>query len=267
MVNAAKACSSAAGSSRTIDANSGCFLCRFQSALGPVTGPYRKKFVDWTKALQPKKLETCSAPEMLKNAAFLAVQGVVLAVENKLGIARRVATVALAENDVNTWLRVLSLTQVPEWDAMNASFGSVLAELKNGKSEDHKQFQETFVDTVFCSPFIKQLNKLNEANGNGSDFIGMATKLVQMLTRDMESIDAGDEELAVVGKVMQAVRGTLCLCAPQPLDRASALEDVQYIAPKNSSTAGIINDLPKVGRLLVSRFRAEVCVKTMADCC
>ena len=141
-----------------------------------------------------------------------------------------------------------------------ASFAPLLVELKQHGPQDvlHRVFQENFCEAVFASGFIKELNTMNVEDGNPTELVKMCEDLLRQCRQQDDLCNATDGAKVVVQNVQKAVRGIHCLVAPIPWQRDTAFDDVAYVSPKNASTAPIIADIPKIGRLLVSRFRSEV---------
>ena len=141
------------------------------------------------------------------------------------------------------------------------SFGPLLSQVGAADQQDvvHRLFQENYIDTVFGSGFMKQLNKLNERDGDSVQLVDMCTRFLRQSEREQDIEKSGELEKVVLQNVQKAMRGIMCLVCSMPVASKDALEDVSYLLPKNATTAPIIADLPKVGRLFVSKLRQEVC--------
>ena len=222
----------------------------------------KKLLVNASKALQVSKVEVAAISEIKKNCAILVAQGVQLPLLTKLYVTKRVATVALGAGNEDDWLLALAIGGGEEWDVKEASFSPLLAELRSVPPQDtsHRMFQEVFCDAVFSSTFLKHLNALNEEPGDATNLVRICQRFLLQCSKqaDLAKAVAGEAEMVAIANVQRAMRGMLCLCTPAPVNRDTALEDAAYVVPKNATTGSIIADLPKIGRLLVAKFRTEV---------
>ena len=216
----------------------------------------KKALAASAKALQTRKLEYASVGEVIKNVTLLLTQGVQIPLENMLAMTRRRGTVGLADGELNVWLSALSLVGTPK----DMSYGPCVVQLRDvdEQSVQHRLFQEAFVDTVFANDFMKQVNKLNDRDGDAGPLVNMCSRFLQQAHREKDLLQIGSQELAVLQNVQHALRGILFLASSSPVLAGDAVNDVSYIIPKNATTAPIISDLPKIGRLFVSKFRSEV---------
>ena len=218
----------------------------------------KKTLISAAKALQLRKIDIGAVAEISKNCQLLLLQGVELSLEVRLAVTKRVAIVAVSDENITKWLSAISIAKTT-WEPTEPCLGGMMAELEKLDDQDvgHVRFRDCIVDCVFSSSFQKKLNMLNEENGDPTPLLDVCKRCLQQLAR--ETVEpVGPKQQPVIDSISTALRGLLCLCAPLPPCLTSALDDLTYVVPKNASTAAIIADLPKAGRLLVTKLRSEV---------
>ena len=223
----------------------------------------KKSLIAAAKALQVRKIEYSAVVEIVKNCQVLMLQGMKLGPEVELAVTKRRAVVSLGDGDLSGWLSCLSFSNpTGGWDPKSPSFGGILTQLAAMDEQDpsHIRFRETLVETIFNSAFQRAMNYLNQEGGNAELVTSMCSGFMKQWAREKDLVQLGGQEQAAIECAHRAIHGIHCLIGPLPFIFPSALEDVQYVSPKNATTAAIIQDLPKTGRLLVTKFRQEVAI-------
>ena len=222
----------------------------------------KKLLISSAKALQVRKLDIVTVSEMVKNASILVQQGVKLPLETQMHMAKRMATVSLSDGQLQGWLNSVSCGPM-DFDPMKPCFGSIAASLlqEDEQSVLHVRFRETLVETVFCSAFLRALNQASaEQESDATLLISFCVAYLKQVNNEIDLVKEGKAR-AVINDIARAVRGIVCLTSARAPEASTALEDVRYVVPRNASSAAIISELPKIGRLLVTRFRAEACTQ------
>ena len=234
----------------------------------------RRSLFDAATALQLKKIASADVAQIGKHCNTLLVQGITLPLSHCLEITKRVACVALADGDFLKWQKHISLATsdtsgssdggTMAWTVEEPTFGDCLAlwqQPRHRREPDAEgQFQEAFLGCCLTDQFLKLVSKASGTAGEIDvapllDICGAFLKEWQRCKE--ESLPAGPK--AVVLSVVRVMRGLAALCSPIPAIYGSSLEDVQFIMPRNASSAPILQ-LPRVGRILVNKLRQQEAV-------
>ena len=227
---------------------SGCELLKEELEL-------KKAMSSACTALQVKRLDTASVVEMVKNASLLALQGVCLPVENKLHFTWRMATVHLSDSEVDRWLSCLSWLPQPEWTPQSPTFGACVAALG---SEDPlwQLVKELFVSASLPDAWMRQLNAACDSSGNKatvSPLLKLCRSFLHQHVLESGALQNKEVLASIYNNVAKVMRGIVALTSPVPSDEGSC-----------HTTAPILTQLPRVGRLIVNKLRREtVCFSVL----
>ena len=198
-------------------------------------------------ALQCKCLETGSTLEMKKNATLLSLQGVDLPTPNKLHYTRRVSSVHLADNELDAWVACLSLLSkcesTPAWDPNKPTFGM---SVKGLVVEDAawSLAQELYVGACFPDAWMRLLTP--GAGGAHQQEIASASllKVCRAFLRQYvdEQPEVSGPAKTMMDNVAKVMRGMVALASPIPEDEGSTVTDVEYVNPRNATTAPILTE-------------------------
>ena len=157
--------------------------------------------------------------------------------------------------DAQAWARCMSL-RFPRgnWSIDSCNFSDCKALHMDATSEDFKAFQVSWVASVFDSTFWKFYNGVDNAVERKHFCADLKAFMADPILGPAELPETMVELHFAVLKVF---RGLFGLLDARP--GVASLADVRYIMPDNATTAGVIQDIPKFGRALVSATRKDRC--------
>ena len=219
----------------------------------------KKAMATAATALQANRLEAADIDEMTRNAALLCLQGIELPVEMKVNITKRVATVHLNAQKLDDWLGCLSISSTTAWTAQSPSFGGSVKHERCAIPAD-LVIVEAFVGAALPDALMRLLTPADEPSEmqRRCDLLLKACK-AYLLQHDQEGHSAADNSVLkiVSGNVAKVFRGVVALLSPIPGDCGSGLEHVEYVNPRNATSAPLLSDIPKLGRLILNKLRRE----------
>ena len=222
-------------------------------------------------ALQVRKLLVAAVPEVAKNCQLLLLQGVSIPLHHRMVISMRAAVVHLGNNEASKWVQALSVARQAEWDPKDISFAGCMTDLAAAVQEEGDEpsaaesplriFQEVYPAAVFPDGFMRRLNAAS-VEGSAEESVAAAAPLLELCRIYLEQLKRESEEIKIpecVKKVLQdcgkVMRGIQCMASAEPT--SAELADLEYIMPKNATSAAVLKDLPRLGRIFVSKFRRE----------
>ena len=116
------------------------------------------------------------------------------------------------------------------------------------------EFQEAYTASILNDVFLKHVGKagLSDLQADPGPLLRICDLFLSQHERDAAKLAEGP--MAVVDGIVQVLKGFAALCSPTPGIHGSCLSDVQYLMPKNATTAPILA-LPRIGRILVNKLR------------
>ena len=156
-------------------------------------------------------------------------------------------------------LNPLKKLEDTKFDVQSACYADSNGLRMNVNIQEYKKFIEFWVSSAMNNTFWRMLSSIAEASTR-HQFIEMCTAVLDMLGgidfEDLLGPDINVEEAVMpIKAVERCYKGLLALASPCPC--LATLSDVQYIMPANATTAPINNDVPRLGRSLVSTLRKD----------
>ena len=215
-------------------------------------------------AMQTKRLETASVVEASKNASLLVLQGVSLPTVNKLHFTWRLATVHLSDDEVDSWLACLSWLPTAQWSPQQPTFGGAMSGIE---ADDPSWLvaRDLYVSAALSDAWMRCLNAASQAAVASKDsqqdseagLVKLCRAFLHQYVLEKASVVENERVVTVFNNVAKVMRGMVALISPVPGDAGSQHADVEYISPRNATTAAILTELPRVGRLIVNKLRRE----------
>ena len=118
-------------------------------------------------------------------------------------------------------------------------------------SDDFAKYAEAWPASVLNDAILRSLSE------EGCPVL--IEHMLKFLSRvDASSFASAPEHYQVVfGGVVKVAKGLVGLASPVPGKGNCTLGDIQYAMPSNGTSAAVYKDLPKIGRLIASRLRAD----------
>ena len=247
----------------------------------------RQSLCQAAQALQLTKLRVADLAQIVANVNVLHSQGIVLPVAHRMQITKRFASVSLADGKVLEWQSHVSLVASTHsiataeteesaaaqdeidpwktWSITKPTFAACLADLEAPRAEfepdNSAEFTESYYGSCLNDAFLKLITRAAEEQVTGLLDV-CAAFLVQMPGPGSSQLPRIVETTA--NSIASIMRGLSALCSPQPGVNGSQLKDVQYIMPKNASSAPILG-IPRLGRIIVNKLRSAQVVQSIAQ--
>ena len=169
-------------------------------------------------------------------------------------VSRRSSQQLHADGHIIKWASSCVLVKTPSdsssWSYDEPAWRYIVAQGYETDTQEHKLCAQKWPVSVFTDTNLRNLTQ------EGAPTV--VDDLSMFIDRFQNSADDVHPNFKpVANAVLSAVQGIVRLSSPVPLKGGGSMDDVAYVWPSNATSAQIFNDLPKLGRFLVSKIRRD----------